>query len=167
MFDLCYVFEVQTQLLLVSATVKASEKAWKCWTFRAKKILQKNLMGWLSKSHSKFQNLMVHVNWLWSHSMSLKNLACMIVIDLNYFYTLRIGAGGGYSCPSRHLLLFKSVPVFFPIQWNVKSRHKKNCLVSGNPTSPTFLRPTWNVFGTSENFSSVFRVFWMIFMIFL
>ena len=39
------------------------------------KISPKYLHGWLSKSHGKFQNLMV--NWLWSHSKSLKNMACM------------------------------------------------------------------------------------------
>ena len=33
-------------------------------------------------------------------------LPCIIVIDLNYFYTLRNGAGQGYSCPSGHLLYF-------------------------------------------------------------
>ena len=35
----------------------------------------------------------------------------------------------------------------------------RKCLVSGNPTDPTFLGPTLNFFGTSENFSSIFRVF--------
>ena len=37
-------------------------------------------------------------------------------------------------------------------------RPEKKCLVSGNPTDPTFLGSTLNFFGTSENFS-VFRVF--------
>ena len=32
------------------------------------------------------------------------SLPSVIVIDLNYLYTLRNGAGRGYSCPSRHLL---------------------------------------------------------------
>ena len=36
---------------------------------------------------------------------------------------------------------------------------KKNCLVSGNPTGPSFLGPTLNFLGTSENFSSIYRVF--------
>ena len=44
---------------------------------------------------------------------------------------------------------------------------KKRCLVSGNPTDPTFKGPTRNFLGTSENFSSIFRIFWMIFMLFL
>ena len=35
----------------------------------------------------------------------------------------------------------------------------KKCLVSGNPTDPTFLRPTLKFFGISENFSSVYGVF--------
>ena len=37
---------------------------------------------------------------------------------------------------------------------------------SGNPTDPTFSGPSLNFFWTSENFSSVFRVFRMIFMLF-
>ena len=40
-----------------------------------------------------------------------------------------------------------------------KNKQKKTCLVSGNPIDPTFLGPTPNLFGTSENFSSIFRVF--------
>ena len=44
---------------------------------------------------------------------------------------------------------------------------KKKCLVSRNPTDSTFLGPTPIIFGTSENFSSIFRVFLMIFMLFL
>ena len=36
------------------------------------------------------------------------SLLFIIVIDLNYLYTLRNGACRGYSCPSRHLLSFKS-----------------------------------------------------------
>ena len=35
------------------------------------------------------------------------------------------------------------------------------------PTNPTFLEPTLNVFGTSENFCSIFLVFLMIFMLLL
>ena len=35
---------------------------------------------------------------------------------------------------------------------------KKNCLVSGNPTDPTFLGPTLNFFETSENLFSIFRL---------
>ena len=38
-------------------------------------------------------------------------------------------------------------------------------LVSGNPTDHTFFGPTLNFIGTSENFSSIFSVFLMIFMI--
>ena len=39
-------------------------------------------------------------------------------------------------------------------------RPKKICLVSRNPTDPTFLRPTLFLGGgTSENFSSISRVF--------
>ena len=38
-------------------------------------------------------------------------------------------------------------------------RPKQMCLVSGNTTEPTFLGPTVKCFGTSENFSSIFRVF--------
>ena len=34
----------------------------------------------------------------------------------------------------------------------------KKCLVSGNPTDPTFLGPTLNFLGTSENFSSIFSL---------
>ena len=30
----------------------------------------------MEKSHGKFQNLMV--SWFWAHSMSLKNMACML-----------------------------------------------------------------------------------------
>ena len=44
---------------------------------------------------------------------------------------------------------------------------KKKCLVSGNPTDPTFWGPTLNFFVTSEKFSSTFRGFLMIFMLFL
>ena len=33
-------------------------------------------------------------------------LPFIIVIDLNYFYTLRNGSGQGYSCPTGHLLQF-------------------------------------------------------------
>ena len=43
--------------------------------------------------------------------------------------------------------------------------HHLLSFVSGNLTDPTFLGPTLNYFGTSENFSSIFRVFWMIFML--
>ena len=43
---------------------------------------------------------------------------------------------------------------------------EKKCLVPGNPTDPTFLGPALNFYGTSENFSSVFRVFWTIFTLF-
>ena len=50
---------------------------------------------------------------------------------------------------------------------NVCLRQKKKCRVSGNPIDPTFLGPTLKHFGTSENFSSIFRVFVMIFMLFL
>ena len=32
------------------------------------------------------------------------SLLFIIVIDLNYLYTLRNGAGCGYLCPIRHLL---------------------------------------------------------------
>ena len=39
-----------------------------------------------------------------------------------------------------------------------RPKKKKNCLISGNPTGPTFLGPL-NCFGTSENFSSIYRVF--------
>ena len=45
-------------------------------------------------------------------------------------------------------------------------RSKKWSLVSGNPTDPTFWGPPLKTFGTSENFS-IFRLFWMIFMVFL
>ena len=34
----------------------------------------------------------------------------------------------------------------------VNTKAKKKCLISGNPSDPTFLGPTLNVFGTSENF---------------
>ena len=36
---------------------------------------------------------------------------------------------------------------------------KKKCLVSGNPTDPTFLGPTPNFFETFEIFFCIFRVF--------
>ena len=53
--------------------------------------------------------------------------------------------------------------------WNLKRkmkvRQKKICFVSGNSTDLTFLGPTLKKFGTSDNFSSFFRVFWMIFMV--
>ena len=36
---------------------------------------------------------------------------------------------------------------------------KNKCLVSGNPTDPTFLGPILNCFGTSENFSLILGYF--------
>ena len=78
MFDLCYVFEVQTQLTLVFVKIKGFGKKLEMLNIKGKKISPKHLTGWLSRSHGKFQNLMV--NWLLSHSMSLKNLACMRVV---------------------------------------------------------------------------------------
>ena len=50
---------------------------------------------------------------------------------------------------------------------NIQCKAKKKSLVSGNPTDPTFLGPTQIFFGTSENFSCIFRVFLMIFTLFL
>ena len=49
--------------------------------------------------------------------------------------------------------------VIFLQTWLVYRKAKKKNLVSGNPTDPTFLGPTLNFLGTSENFSSIFRVF--------
>ena len=46
-----------------------------------------------------------------------------------------------------------------------RQKKKKN-LVSGNPTDPIFWGPTLDFFETSEIFS-IFRVFLMIFMLFL
>ena len=50
--------------------------------------------------------------------------------------------------------------------WQVKKprmlgaaiRQKKSVLFPGNPIDPTFFGPTLNFFGTSENFSSNFKV---------
>ena len=39
--------------------------------------------------------------------------ALYLVIHLNYFYILRIGAGRGYSCPSGHLLQFFCMQLCF------------------------------------------------------
>ena len=44
-------------------------------------------------------------------------------------------------------------------EWVGRAKKKKKCLVSGNPTDPIFLGPTLNFLGTSENFSSIYRVF--------
>ena len=41
---------------------------------------------------------------------------------------------------------------------DTKLLRPKKSLVCGNPTDPTFLGPT-HIFGSSENFSSIFRVF--------
>ena len=38
-------------------------------------------------------------------------------------------------------------------------RPKKIVFVPGNPTDPTFLGPTLKMFGTSGNFSLIFKVF--------
>ena len=40
-----------------------------------------------------------------------------------------------------------------------KAKKKKKLFCFRNPTDPTFLEPTLYVFETSENFSSIFRVF--------
>ena len=45
------------------------------------------------------------------------------------------------------------------INWTSSLGKKDKCLVSGNPTDPTFMGPTLNFFETSEIFSSIFRVF--------
>ena len=50
------------------------------------------------------------------------------------------------------------------VKMDMRQKKKKNVLFPQNPTNRTFLGPTLNIFGTSENFSSIFRVFWMIFM---
>ena len=57
--------------------------------------------------------------------------------------------------------------IVYMIYFINKAPPPKKCTVSGNPTDPTFFGPYLIFFGTSENFSSIYRVFIMIFMFFL
>ena len=52
---------------------------------------------------------------------------------------------------------FGSFEIFFSNCCIIKA--KKKCLVSGNPTDPTFLGPTQKCFETYEIFFCIFRVF--------
>ena len=65
------------------------------------------------------------------------------------------------------LHLLDTYSIVNPHCTNFRLGKKKNCLASQNLTDPTFFGTYSKIFGTSENFSSIFRVFFMIFMLFL
>ena len=68
-------------------------------------------------------------------------LPYIIVIDLNYFYTLRNGADRGYSCPSRHLLLYYYwfiVNCIWKIMWVFLL-----CLLTINRTKMVVVEKKW------------------------
>ena len=60
-----------------------------------------------------------------------------------------------------HFKFISRIHTFF-LSTICKAEKKMSCFL----IDPTFLGPTLNLFGTSENFSYIFRVFWTIFMLF-
>ena len=72
---------------------------------------------WSNDFASYFEDYLMEKYCIWDTKIDLVNVcgsvtyiswsidfALYLVIDLNYFYMFRNGAGRGYSCPSGHLL---------------------------------------------------------------
>ena len=105
---------------------------------------------------------------------------CKGICDIKIFYLIYKAPGNAPQIESRgrwfkprsgHILSLRSetisttiltLPLIQEGQLSVAGERMdtkaKKSLVCGNPTDPTFLGPT-HIFGSSENFSSIFRVF--------
>ena len=73
------------------------------------------------------------------------------------------------SSPSEAITMLNRPKLFFEGSscGQQRLREKKHCLVSRNPTDPNFLGPTLIFWGHLRTFSSILRVFLMIFMLFV